>query len=383
MKKYRIIKTVLVVLLSFLLVVTSGVFIYGITEGTQKEIDNSSVAMLQAPAEELLLSMPANKVDMVAVKESTSMGKAEKVANMIVDASYNNILIHQFYYAAHVEVHGGGKESYSDYYRAKTGANMFYQTFAYTGVLNPAQVKIDYVDQRLIKQTTTKYDKETKKFSVSLKKPSIENDGEEVTLPELNPYNIYSWYDFPLDLGGVKSCNSKNGATPAGRTEAIDYSTIDANSVKIEEVGTENPYYKLTFKANIDAAQASQETRDRFAESFNSLKNVQFYDLSFTVEIWKETGVFRQIAYTARVIASINGDRGEANISKVLSFSYDDEDCSVANHIKKLADQYDQKWITELSSKNQAILREELAELEAKLEAKKAAETEPAATTAE
>ncbi|HCJ01349.1 MAG TPA: hypothetical protein DHV31_00495 [Clostridiales bacterium] len=364
-------KTTLIVIISFLLVVSTALLGYGISQGTQKELDSTAEAMYEAPARDLFLGEYAEqKIDVSAIYEDSGKSKADKIAQMIINASYNNIMINQFYYAAHVEVKGSGKESYSDYFRAKTGANMFYQTFAYTGVLNPAVTRIDYVDQRLSKTTTTTYDKKEKTWAVSFKSPDVDNK-DPMTLPDLNAYNIYSWYDFPLDLGGVK--NHINDDT---RTEAIDSSLIDPTSATIELVDAdgENPYYRLTFKAIIAAAQASGETLARFSESFDSLSNIQFSELTFTVEIWKDMGVFRRIDYYARVTATISGNRGEARINKTIGFSYDDEDASVAYHIKKLADQHDSKWISRMSKKNRDILNAEVAELEAKIAAKEAAE---------
>ena len=366
-------KTTLIVIISFLLVVSTALLGYGISQGMPKELDASVEALYEAPADDLFLGEYAEqKIDVSAIADDQSANKADKIARMLINASYNNIMINQFYYQAHVEVRASGKESYSDYFRAKNDVNMFYQAYAYTGTINTAVTRIDYVNQRL-KQTQfngISYDKKTGKWTVSFNNPKRENK-DPMTLPDLTPYNIYSWYDFPLDLGGVK--NHINDDT---RTEAIDSSLIDPTSATIELVDAdgENPYYRLTFKAIIAAAQASGETLARFSESFDSLSNIQFSELTFTVEIWKDMGVFRRIDYYARVTATISGNRGEARINKTIGFSYDDEDASVAYHIKKLADQHDSKWISRMSKKNRDILNAEVAELEAKIAAKEAAE---------
>ena len=363
-------KKVLVIILSVLLVISAGLLTYGVIQGPKKEIEEEETAMFSAPAPDLFYGdADAQKINVTDLYSSNKMAnKSEKVANMIINASYNNILINQFYFKAHVDVEptsNKDKFACSDYYRAKNGVNMFYQTLAYTGTFNLVQARIDYVDQRLEKNGEVEYDKETKTWSYSLKSPSVK--GTTLSLPALTPYNIYSWYDFPLDLGGVRAAG--DGST-SGRTEAIDYSLIDETSVKIEEKqdADGNAYYKITFSALIEKAQASQETITRFSESFSSLKKVEFSELNFDVEIWKDAGVFRQIAFDARVTASIGSDRGEVNIQKALTFSYDDKDCSVAAHIKKLADEFDQKWITKLSAKNQAQLKEEVAALPAEEE---------------
>ena len=155
-----------------------------------------------------------------------------------------------------------------------------------------------------------------------------------------------------------------NGST-AGRTEDIDFSLIDEKTVKIVEAqdSNGNDFYRISFKAIISKAQDSSETIARFSESYSSLKNVEFSELSFEVDVWKDAGVFRKIEYNARVTASIGNDRGEVRINKLLAFSYDDTDCSVAAHIKKLADNFTQKWITDLSASNQAQIQADLAAL--------------------
>ena len=365
----KALKIILIVLFAFLLAVGGGLLVYGALQAPPKPIPADPITYA-APAAGLYLGEYADKqVSITAIKnDNTLSGANERVAKMLINASYNNIFINQFYYNAHVDVNPTGnsdKYACSDYYRAKTGANMFYMTLAYTGTFNPLQVKIDYVDQRIktSKLAVAEYDVDTKQWSYN-PQPS-EVSASDVSLPEPTPYNLYSWYDFPLDLGGVKVCG--NGST-AGRTEDIDFSLIDEKSVKIVDMedADGNAFYRVSFKAIISKVQSSSETKARFSESYDSLKNVEFSELSFEVDIWKDAGVFRKIEYNARVTASIGNDRGEVKINKTLAFSYDDEDSSVAAHIKKLADTFTKKWITKLSASNQAKIQEELDALEAK-----------------
>lgn len=362
----KALKIILIVLFAFLLAVGGGLLVYGALQGPAIIVEEDASAY-SVPAANLYRGEFANKkVDIVAIKnDNSSSSSAERAARMLVNASYNNIFINQFYYSAHVDVNPTGKSSKyacSDYYRAKTGANMFYQTLAYTGSWNPLQIKIDYVDQRIKTSplATAKYDLDTKQWSYNAQPADVSSS--DVSLPEPTPYNLYSWYDFPLDLGGVRVCG--NGST-AGRTEDIDFSLIDEKTVKIVEVqdSNGNDFYRISFKAIISKAQDSSETVARFSESYSSLKNVEFSELSFEVDVWKDAGVFRKIEYSARVTASIGNDRGEVKINKLLAFSYDDIDCSVAAHIKKLADNFTQKWITDLSASNQAQIQADLAAL--------------------
>ena len=362
----KALKIILIVLFAFLLAVSGGLLVYGALQGPAIIVDEDASAY-SVPAANLYRGEYANKkVDIVAIKnDNSSSSSAERAARMLVNASYNNIFINQFYYSAHVDVNPTGKSSKyacSDYYRAKTGANMFYQTLAYTGSWNPLQIKIDYVDQRIKTSplATAKYDRDTKQWSYNATPAEVSSSN--VSLPDPTPYNLYSWYDFPLDLGGLKACG--NGST-AGRTEDIDFSLIDEKTVKIVEAqdSNGNDFYRISFKAIISKAQDSSETIARFSESYSSLKNVEFSELSFEVDVWKDAGVFRKIEYNARVTASIGNDRGEVKINKLLAFSYDDIDCSVAAHIKKLADNFTQKWITDLSASNQAQIQADLAAL--------------------
>ena len=362
-------KKVLIVIFAVIFVLSAGLLAYGAIQGPKKNVEIEELSLV-APADGLFAAEYADRfVDISAIAEATGIQKNQKVAEMIVNASYNNIIIDQFYYKAHADVQATQSDDHalSDYFRAKTGANMFYMTLAYTGSINPVNVRVDYVNQRIEKMDTADYDEDTG-WSYTVKAGKAQNKGQ-MTLPDPTPYNIYSWYDFPIDLGGVKRMSDKS---TEGRTEAINGSLIDVNTVEIEELGDENPYYRLTFKAIIADTNASEESIDRFADSCGSISNVTLYELSFNVEIWKEAGVFRRIGFESRAEASLRGKRGEVRINKMLEFSYDDNDASVAAHIKQLADEFDSKWITNFSAENQQKLAADLA----KLPAKKTSDTE-------
>ena len=357
-------KKVLIVIFALIFVVSAGLLAYGALQGPKKNIVIEDIS-LDAPGDDLFLGEYATqKIDMVAIKNAGGVQANQKVAEMIINASYNNIMINQFYFKAHalVESTQTNDVALSDYFRAKTGANMFYYSLAYTGLWNPIKARVDYVDQRIESGGTAEYDEEIG-WSYTFE-PGKAQDKGAMTLPELTPYNIYSWYDFPLDLGGVKRMDSEKST--AGRTEAISGALIDADSVEIEEIGTEHPYYSVKFGVIVDDMNDSEESIDRFADSCGQISNVTLKELSFTVEIWKETGVFRRIAFEALADASMRGKAGEVKIEKTLEFSYDDRDASVAAHIQQFADDFDPKWITNFSAANQAKLAEELAKLPAK-----------------
>ena len=353
-------KKFLIILFAFIFVVSAGLLAYGAIQGPKKNVTIDELA-LDAPADDLFLGEYADqKIDMSALAKATDVEDNQKVANMIINASYNNIMINQFYFKAHVDVKStkSTDEAFSDYFRAKNGVNMYYLTLAYTGLVNPVKVKLDYVDQRIESSSTADYEDESG-WSYTLKAGRAQDKGA-MTLPELNPYNIYSWYDFPLDLGGVKRMSKKS---TDGRTEDISGALIDADSVEIEEMGTEHPYYSLKFDVLVSATNASEESIDRFADSCGKISDVTLKKLSFTVDIWKDAGVFRRMYFEALADASLNGQSGEVKIEKVLEFSYDDNDASVAAHIKKLADDFDPKFVTNFSSEIQQKIAEEIAAL--------------------
>jgi len=356
-------KKLFIVLFALIFVASAGLLTYGALQGPKKNIAIDEVK-LDAPADGLFLGDYADqKIDMVSLKNATGIEANQKVAEMIINASYNNILINQFYYKAHVGVESTTTSdmAISDYFRAKNGANMFYYTLVYTGILNPAKARVDYVDERIEGACDAEYD-EDEGWSYSFKAGKAQKKGA-MTLPDLTPYNIYSWYDFPLDLGGVTRMNGKKST--AGRSEAISGALIDSDSVEIKELGEDDKYYSLTFSVIIADTNASDESIDRFSDSCGKISEVTLKKLDFTIEIWKDAGVFRRICFDALVDAKLNGNFGEVKIEKFLEFSYNDRDASVAAHIKKFADDFDPKWITNFSAKNQQQLMEELSKLPA------------------
>ena len=314
----KALKIILIVLFALLFAASGGLLVYAAMQGPTKTFEDDS-ADYSVPAAGLYLGDYADQqIDISAIKNDTSLsGKAERVAKMIINASYNNIIINQFYFKASVDiepVQSSNKYVKSEYFRAKNGANMFYHYHTYTGDINVAEARIDYIDERVQAKTMSNvnYNRITGEWTYGLN--NVKESTHDVSLPEPTPYNIYSWYDFPIDLGGIKSCNGNSG-----RTADIDYSLIDEKSVVIEEKVDENnnAYYRINFKAIIAKAMASAETKDRFSDSFNSLSNVDFSELAFEVDIWKDAGVFRKIGFNAHVTASMGNNRGEVEIEKV------------------------------------------------------------------
>lgn len=365
-------KKFLIIIFTFIFVVSAGLLTYGVIMGPKKPQTFDEVSM-DAPSVDLFLGdFATQRINMATIAESETPAN-QKVAEMLVKASYNNLMIDRFYFKAHVDVQSTKTDDFalSDYFHAKTGMNIYHQVFAYTGLINPASVKVEYETDRLDCSDTADYDEDTKTWSTSLTK--VKRKDTTPGYPDMTPYHIYSWYDFPLDLGGLGRMDKNK--SKEGRTEEIDGSLIDASSVKIETIGEATPYYRVTFNVIISAANASEETIDRYSDSCGKISEVTIKTLSFTVDIWKDTGVFRSIGFESIADASLSGKKGEVEIKKTIAFSYDANDASVAAHIKTLADQYDPKWLSSLSPENQTKLNEELA----KLPSKKSADSEASA----
>ena len=366
----KILKIILIVIFSFILAVSGGLLVFGAMQPRKKVVVDESAAY-SAPADNLYIGeFASSKIDISAIKEDNSLSSmSERAAKMIVNASYNNIYINKFFYRAFAEVEptkSASDYACSEYYRAKTGANMYYLALAYTGSINPVTVRIDYVDQRVhtptgISTPMAEYDRKTKEWSYN-PQPDKDAVDKEVSLPTATPYNVYSWYDFPLDLGGKDTADDDNKEV---RSSEIDYSLIDEKSVKIEEKVDDagNEFYTISFKADIEKMQKSRESLYRFSDSFGSLEKIDFSEFRFEVDIWKNEGVFRRIYFYTRTTASIGSSRGEVIIYKNIAFSYEDHDASVAWQIRKLADTFSKKWVTKFKKENQEKIAEEIAAL--------------------
>ncbi|MBQ7713224.1 MAG: hypothetical protein IJT69_05340 [Clostridia bacterium] len=358
-------KKFLIILFTFIFVVSAGLLVYGAIQGPQELRGDSTKGMLGVPAEGLFSDAEHPQQSIKSIVSDSAMNGAEKAATMLVNASYNMNSIDRFYGHCRVdtEIPSADKHFFSDYYRGKSGVSMYYHTLVHTGfkLSDVFSFKIDYADpetpengQRLKKTGQCSYDFDEEKYSYAVGKPSVESNS--LSRGADTPYLIYSWFDFPLDLGGKKSANGY--ARPD--TDAIDSSLIDASTVKIEEKGSKNEkYYELTFKAIVAKAQASNETVYRFYDTNKLDSDVEFHEIAVTAQIWKESGVFRELKYEVSAVIEKSGNRGEGEITKTWQFSYDEADCSVAKRINDLGED----WVKKLSAENQAAVAKEVAAL--------------------
>lgn len=355
-------KKILIIVLAILLAASAGILAYGVTQGTQETFEKNSEGLLAAPDANAAKEGAAHWYSPEAVMENKT--QAEKVANLLIYTAYNHINAKQFYFEAHMEMTAGGHEVISDYFRAQQGLNYFYNACAYPGSGGNATRRVEYVDQRLdlpklmgiAKMVSATYDKDSKTFSYSMPKAVVTNKELEAT--EETPYVIYSWYDFPLDLGGLKSAESKDAS--AGRSEEIDASLI--KTVQIDAPTDEKPYYTLTFNADVTKLNESRESLYRISESLAKQvdldKGIDVQEFSCVVEIWP-VGLFRSISISSRMTATVKGDKGNAEMRKTIQFSYSDVDCSVA-YLLRMAPG---NWESFLSDANQAICESEIDKL--------------------
>ena len=335
-------KKVFVIILAVLIAATGGLLVYGATRKAPEISETISKGLLAAP--------PANVSNGAAhwydVETMLAAPSAkQKAANLLVYTAYNHINVKEFFFKAHVDVLSGNKYSCSDYYRTEQGANAFYEAFAYTGgSANSATRRIDYNNQRLTDYSiSVTYDRSEKIYSTAWNDPKVEN--RESDLPAETPYIIYSWYDLPIDLGGRQDAYNEIKTSLISDQVSIDYPSDG------------KPYYSVEFVADIEKANASEETVRRLAEGTGDvMKKIDILELSFEAEIWP-CGLFRSLKVNVRVVASVQGKRGQGTITRTYEFSYDKVDCSVANKFKQTGlDKY-------LSEENKAICESEFAAL--------------------
>ena len=308
-------KKIFVILLAVMIALCGGLLVFGVVQGPPQEFHQITHGLLAAPSQNI--QEGADHWYMVSDMLSAST-QQQKAANLLVYTAYNHIQAKEFYFEAHVDVRSGNKYTCSDYYRTNQGANTFYEAYAYTGSINTAIRRLDYVDQRVsVASSGVSYSRKEKVYSTTWLEP--ETSDRALGLPAESPYIIYSWYDLPLDMGGKENA-----------FDAIDASLI-GSQVTIESPTENVPFYTLIFSADIEKAKASSATLERLKEGTgNVMSKIDLVDLSDQVEIWP-SGLFRSIQVNARVVATVSGKgRGEATIDRYYAFSYDVLDCSVA-----------------------------------------------------
>ena len=327
----KIIKTILIVIFALVFVVSAGLLGYGILfPPVEQEKDNSEIG---APPDMSLFEGATHR-DVSLLVDDATLASEKKATDMMLQAAYNLINIKQYYFSTRVEVLSGSDLAFSDYTYTKNGLNTFKKVQAYTGTLNTFVLRCYYMDQKLESNGTSDYDFDKDVWSYSVLPPTPENKTH--SKEDETPYYFASPLDFPLDFGGTESADD-DSTLP--RSEAINYDLIDPDSVEIVE-NEEEGYYTLTFTALASKLNASYETKYRLSKQTTSgrMKNIVFEDFTVKAEIWKESGVFRTLSYKTNVSASIGTDSGDSEIEKIMKFSYDDVNCSIAKKIMSVKD---------------------------------------------
>ena len=321
----KVLKTILIVILSLLLVVSGGLLAYGILNPSSAQEGGSTGA---GDPPDMALFEGETHLDVSETFGDKKASEEKKATDLMIQAAYNLINIKQFYFSARVDVKAGSQIAFSDYNYTRKGLDTFKRAQAYTGSLNTFVLRCYYIDQKLENSGLSEYDFNTESWSYLVTSPDVTDKSNSKDAE--SPYFFYSVLDFPLDFGGKKAKVDDESK----RTDEIDYSLIDADSVKLEE-NKKGGYYTLEFKVLASKLNSSEEMKFRLSDTTTSkrMKDITFKDFTVKAEIWKESGVFRTLYYETNVNATLGSDSGDSTIKKTMNFSYDDENCSVARKI--------------------------------------------------
>ena len=349
----KILKTILIVIFALLFALSGGLLVYSAIN-PPTELEKEKIVIGGAPALSLYEGGKAT-YDVKAIREDEDLAPEKKATDIMVQAAYNLINIKQFFFNARVDVEAASSWAFSDYHYTKNGLDNFKRAQAYTGSLNTFVLRSYYGDQRFEKSGMSDYDFDKESWSYTATLKSGVEETKNRSKDEETPYFYYGTLDFPLDFGGVKAKWIKEG-----RSEAIDYTMIDAASVKIED--SEEGYFTLSFNCNVAALNASEETKLRLSGTTTDgrMENIVFTDFTVTAEVWKDSGVFRTLHYVTNVHASLSGKSGNSLIEKTMKFSYDDENCSIAKKITT-----EQYFYDNLNAANKKACDDEVAALAA------------------
>ena len=335
----KILKIILIVIFALVFAVSGGLLVYSVINPPVKQ-DKETVIIGDAPALSLYEGGVA-KYDVKTIREDEALSREKKATDLMVSAAYNLINIKQFFYNARVDVVSVGSNAFSDYHYtqshyAENSLNTFKRAQAFTGGdANTYVLRCYYLGQKIEELGACTYDDETETWTYTGAWPTYPKTTDNTQSRQAEePYFYYSALDFPLDFGGLDAKWVKEG-----RSEAIDYTVVDPETVEITD-NEEEGYYTLKFNARVATLNASEETKKRLSgtTSDNKMTDITFKDFTVTAEIWKDAGVFRTLHYVTHVHASLGSDSGDIEIEKMMKFSYDDDNCSVAKKIMTVKD---------------------------------------------
>ena len=272
---------------------------------------------------------------------------AELVSHLMVPVTYNNNRSKHFRMASHFEIHAGGDVFYSDNFRVREqpepfAVDAFYVSRFWGGspTRSSASIRAYYNDQKLefvgfgvVKD----YDEITGEYDLSYGKPTLGSCGRG--MKSEFPRETYNLLTLPIYLGETE----------------LDCSVVDGATVRLTEPTDEKPYYTLTFSENLATAQTEENLNARLNAALGSrMSEITLKKADFVVEIW-ESGVFRQVTADLSVSAKIGGKKGDGAIKMTYKFYYDDASTDVIALIDSVG------WTTKLSPQNQAEIAERKA----------------------
>lgn len=133
------------------------------------------------------------------------------------------------------------------------------------------------------------------------------------------------------DFGDKDETSLQTQNREESKKTALNFSCegiISNDGAKIEKKTTESGavYYELTFKADIDVANADSATIDKL-EQDNTASKMSFNELSVSVQVW-ECGLIKEMYYKESWNGTIIGQTGVANSETYIEYSYSERDNS-------------------------------------------------------
>lgn len=128
------------------------------------------------------------------------------------------------------------------------------------------------------------------------------------------------------DFGNKEETSVQTQNREESKKTALNFSCeniISADGVSITH--NEAGYYEISFKADIDVANADETTIDRL-EQDNTASSMSFNKLEVTVQVW-DCGLIKEMDYVESWNGKIVGFSGTANAETHIEYSYTLEDC--------------------------------------------------------
>ena len=323
-------KKVIIIILAVLLAIDIGVIAYGFTGGPEAALGNAP-GLLEKPSETIYVSAE-NYMSLAEMTSATD--PAERVAKLLLNTTYNLIESKGFYSGCRTDIVAeDGSTSVSESFLAVQeieggGVNEVSQML--TSSTQYGRRTIYYYNEKLNQKDYTKgcvYYKATGVFKTKLNSPESTTRGDSSKKGKTT-YVMYSWFDFPLYLGG------KDDPSKAGD---LVWDSIDGSSVKVKN---ETDYSTWTFSVNLDKANEYEDTYHYL--SYGSLSGNSgggavdhINSMTYEVSVWK-SGIFRKIVAKANFDGKVAGQKGKATITKTYEFSYDDAAISAAYWLHEL-----------------------------------------------